>query len=181
MDALVTGNDDASASLRRAVLPRRHYAACAGDDWYDCNNVIRLDFSFDDQIDQPRCQHAVGVAITAVARELHPIFDLREHRAIGIGDNSVIEGAIIDKNCRVGRGARIANDRGLSGSPETPQAMIADGIIVVQKGAVLPDRCVSCGAPSGSSRLRQRYYSQATGGPGHIRVVPVGVEFLARP
>ena len=30
-------------------------------------------------------------------------------------------------------------------------------------------------------RLRQRYYGQATGGAGHIRVVPVAVEFLARP
>ena len=30
-------------------------------------------------------------------------------------------------------------------------------------------------------RLRQRYYGQATGGSGHIRVVPVVVEFLARP
>lgn len=29
-------------------------------------------------------------------------------------------------------------------------------------------------------RLRQRYYGQATGGAGHIRVVPVSTEFLAR-
>jgi hypothetical protein len=29
--------------------------------------------------------------------------------------------------------------------------------------------------------LRQRYYGQATGGRGHIRVVPVAAEFLARP
>lgn len=34
---------------------------------------------------------------------------------------------------------------------------------------------------AGKWRLRQRYYGQATGGAGHIRVVPVAVEFLARP
>jgi hypothetical protein len=30
-------------------------------------------------------------------------------------------------------------------------------------------------------RLRRRYYGQATGGPGHLRVVPRTVEFLAPP
>ncbi|HEX4144148.1 MAG TPA: glucose-1-phosphate adenylyltransferase [Pirellulales bacterium] len=58
---------------------------------------------------------------------------------LGIGAGSVIEGAIIDKNCRIGAGVRIANDAHLQTSPETPQAMVADGIIIVQKDAVLPD------------------------------------------
>jgi glucose-1-phosphate adenylyltransferase len=58
---------------------------------------------------------------------------------LGIGAGSVIEGAIIDKNCRIGAGVRIANDRHLETSPETPEAMVADGIIIVQKEAVLPD------------------------------------------
>ena len=30
-------------------------------------------------------------------------------------------------------------------------------------------------------RLRRRYYGQATGGPGHLRVVPATAEFLSRP
>ncbi len=58
---------------------------------------------------------------------------------LGIGEGTSIDGAIIDKNCRIGRNVRIANDRKLQASEETPQAMIADGIIVVQKAAVLPD------------------------------------------
>jgi glucose-1-phosphate adenylyltransferase len=58
---------------------------------------------------------------------------------VGIGDESHIEGAIIDKNCRIGRGVRIANDRGAEQSGETPEAMIVDGIVVVKKAAVLPD------------------------------------------
>jgi glucose-1-phosphate adenylyltransferase len=58
---------------------------------------------------------------------------------LGIGAGSVIEGAIIDKNCRIGANVRIANDRRLETSRETPQAMVADGIIIVQKEAILPD------------------------------------------
>jgi glucose-1-phosphate adenylyltransferase len=58
---------------------------------------------------------------------------------LGIGAGTVIEGAIIDKNCRIGAGVRIANDQHLVTSAETPEAMVADGIIIVQKEAVLPD------------------------------------------
>ena len=58
---------------------------------------------------------------------------------LGIGAGTVIEGAIIDKNCRIGAGVRIANDQHLVTSVETPEAMVADGIIIVQKEAILPD------------------------------------------
>ena len=58
---------------------------------------------------------------------------------LGIGEGTVIEGAIIDKNCHIGRNVRIANDAGLTTSEETPEAMIAEGIMMIQKGAVLPD------------------------------------------
>jgi glucose-1-phosphate adenylyltransferase len=57
----------------------------------------------------------------------------------GIGDGSEIDGVIVDKNCRIGAGVRVVNDQGLDSSPETPEYMICDGIVVVQKGAVLPD------------------------------------------
>jgi glucose-1-phosphate adenylyltransferase len=58
---------------------------------------------------------------------------------VGIGAGTVIDGAIIDKNCRIGRNVRIANDAGVDASEETPEAMIRDGIACVQKGAILPD------------------------------------------
>lgn len=57
----------------------------------------------------------------------------------GVGDNSVIEGAIVDKNARIGRGAQVVNERQLQESPETPEVMIVDGVIFVQKDAILPD------------------------------------------
>jgi len=56
-----------------------------------------------------------------------------------IGANTVIDGAIVDKNCRIGRGVRIVNDQGLDTSPETAQAMVREGIIIVPKEAILPD------------------------------------------
>lgn len=62
---------------------------------------------------------------------------------LGIGPGTRIETAIIDKNCRIGRGVRVVNRRRTDSSEETPPAMIRDGIVVVTKGAVLPDGWVA--------------------------------------
>ncbi len=58
---------------------------------------------------------------------------------LGVGDNTLIDGAIVDKNCRIGRGVRITNARQVQDSPETAECMICDGIPVVPKDAVLAD------------------------------------------
>ena len=58
---------------------------------------------------------------------------------LGVGCGTHIEGAIIDKNCRIGREVRIANAGGLDFTEETPYGMIRDGIVVIPKGATLPD------------------------------------------
>jgi glucose-1-phosphate adenylyltransferase len=55
----------------------------------------------------------------------------------GIGEGSEIDGVIVDKNCRIGANARVVNSDGLDSSEETPECMICDSIVVVQKGAVL--------------------------------------------
>jgi glucose-1-phosphate adenylyltransferase len=61
----------------------------------------------------------------------------------GIGEGSIVKGAIIDKNCRIGRNVKIVNERGVDSSEGTPdesdQAVIRDGIICVQRGAIVPD------------------------------------------
>jgi glucose-1-phosphate adenylyltransferase len=59
---------------------------------------------------------------------------------LGIGDGTVIEGAIIDKNCRIGQNVVIRNTRGVDNSPETEHSVICDGIVVIPKGTLLPDR-----------------------------------------
>lgn len=57
---------------------------------------------------------------------------------LGIGDNTYIDGAIVDKNCRIGNGVRIVNESKVQDAPETAEAMICDGIVVVPKDSTLP-------------------------------------------
>ncbi|MDA0590286.1 MAG: glucose-1-phosphate adenylyltransferase [Planctomycetota bacterium] len=57
----------------------------------------------------------------------------------GIGEGSIIRGAIIDKGCRIGRGVRIEPRDGLEADCDIKGVHIRDGIIVVPKNAVLSD------------------------------------------
>jgi glucose-1-phosphate adenylyltransferase len=57
---------------------------------------------------------------------------------LGIGADSVVERAIIDKNARVGRGVKIVNAQGIS-EADGDGYHIRDGIVVVPKHAVIPD------------------------------------------
>ena len=57
---------------------------------------------------------------------------------VGIGHRCYIKNAIVDKNCRIG------NDVRINGGPHLPSAdhslyTVKDGIVVVKKGAVLPN------------------------------------------
>jgi len=59
---------------------------------------------------------------------------------IGIGDGTVIDGAIIDKNCHIGRNVRIVTDAGMADcEDDNDTCMIRDGIPIVLKGASLSD------------------------------------------
>ena len=56
----------------------------------------------------------------------------------GIGNNCIIENAIIDKNCCIGNNVSIVGDQSLP--PEEHEAYsIVDGIIIIKKGALIPD------------------------------------------
>jgi glucose-1-phosphate adenylyltransferase len=57
---------------------------------------------------------------------------------IGIGAGSVIDGAILDKNVRIGAGARVVNDVGHVDFDADLGVVVRDGVIVVPKNAVLP-------------------------------------------
>jgi glucose-1-phosphate adenylyltransferase len=58
---------------------------------------------------------------------------------LGIGDGSRIEGAIIDKNCRIGRNVRIDNPSAVESTEENAYGMIRDRITVIPKNVTLPD------------------------------------------
>jgi glucose-1-phosphate adenylyltransferase len=57
---------------------------------------------------------------------------------IGIGERCYIKDAIIDKNCRIGNDVRINRGNHLENT-DHPLYTVKDGIVVVKKGAVLPD------------------------------------------
>jgi glucose-1-phosphate adenylyltransferase len=57
---------------------------------------------------------------------------------LGIGDRCYIKNAIIDKNCRIGNDVRINGSDQLENTDHSLYT-IKDGIVVVKKGAILPD------------------------------------------
>jgi len=58
---------------------------------------------------------------------------------IGIGENSKIEHAIIDKDCHIGKRVKIVNRNNIVDGEEKPYGMIRDGVICIQKKSVIPD------------------------------------------
>ena len=57
---------------------------------------------------------------------------------IGIGDNCMIKNAIVDKDCRIGNDVSITGGTHLPDSDHSLYA-VKDGIVVIKKGAVVPD------------------------------------------
>ena len=60
---------------------------------------------------------------------------------LGIGEDAVIERAIVDKNARVGRGVRLVNEAGVK-EADGDGYYIRDGIVIIPKGGVVPDDTV---------------------------------------
>ncbi len=60
---------------------------------------------------------------------------------IGIGEGSVVERAIIDKDCRIGKNVRILN-RDRVESADHENYVIRDGLVCIPKGGVVPDGTV---------------------------------------
>ncbi|MGC8764429.1 MAG: glucose-1-phosphate adenylyltransferase [Brevinematia bacterium] len=60
---------------------------------------------------------------------------------VGIGENTVIRNAIIDKNCRIGKNVRIVNEAKILNKEETNYSIV-DGIVVVTKNSIIPDGTV---------------------------------------
>ncbi len=60
---------------------------------------------------------------------------------LGIGEGSVLEKCIVDKNCRIGRGVKIL-DRPRPAQADGPNYYIRDGIVVLPNSAVVADGTV---------------------------------------
>jgi glucose-1-phosphate adenylyltransferase len=60
---------------------------------------------------------------------------------LGVGDGTVIEGAIVDNGCRIGRGVRI-RARAASADEDGPFHVVREGVVVLPRGTVVPDGTV---------------------------------------
>ncbi len=60
---------------------------------------------------------------------------------LGIGDNTIITKAILDKDVRIGKNVRITNERNVK-DEQGKNYVIQDGIVVIPKGVVIPDNTV---------------------------------------
>jgi glucose-1-phosphate adenylyltransferase len=60
---------------------------------------------------------------------------------VGIGEGSLIDGAIIDKNARIGRNVRIVNEARVK-ERDASNFYIREGIVIIPKGAAIPDGTV---------------------------------------
>jgi glucose-1-phosphate adenylyltransferase len=62
---------------------------------------------------------------------------------LNIGDGSVIERAILDKDCRIGRRVKLVNRDGKQ-DYDAPNGLyhIRDGIICVPRGTIIPDGAI---------------------------------------
>jgi glucose-1-phosphate adenylyltransferase len=58
---------------------------------------------------------------------------------VGIGEGTLIDGAIVDKNCRIGRNVRIQTENREDSADLDADVILRDGVICVQRQAVLPD------------------------------------------
>ena len=61
---------------------------------------------------------------------------------LGVGADSVIERAIVDKNARIGRYTRIINQGRTDHSEEHASSVIRDGVVVIAKNSTLDDGTV---------------------------------------
>jgi len=69
--------------------------------------------------------------------------DLAKNRLLNrpdfnVGDNSIIKRAILDKDCRVGKGVKILNRANVR-DVDTELYSIHDGIVVIPRGVIIPD------------------------------------------
>jgi glucose-1-phosphate adenylyltransferase len=65
--------------------------------------------------------------------------DLKNGRyLVGIGERCFIKNALVDKNCRIGNDVYISGGNHLEDF-STELYAIKDGIVVIKKGAIIPD------------------------------------------
>ncbi len=112
--------------------------ACILNGLYSRNSIIGLRSRIDAGV---RIENSIIMG----SDDFEPLGDLETSADssvphIGIGQNSFIRGAIVDKNARIGKNVILMNNSGIQEKDdENGMYYIRDGIIIIPKNAVVPD------------------------------------------
>jgi glucose-1-phosphate adenylyltransferase len=120
-------------------LPAARFHGCSVDAALVGDGTYLDSCSVSDSVVGLRTQVRPGARITRSVVLGADFYDEREVEGrvpLGIGRDVVLDRAIVDKNARIGDGARLTNDRGLDRA-DGQGYYIRDGIIVVPKGATI--------------------------------------------
>jgi glucose-1-phosphate adenylyltransferase len=107
------------AEIDRAVIGIRSRIGAAAH----IRNSLLVGADFYETLEDMRAAEASGIPV------------------VGIGSESIIENAIIDKNARIGRRVRIVNEAGLK-EKDGKGYYIREGIVIVPKNGIIPDGSV---------------------------------------
>ena len=107
------------AEIDRAVIGIRSRIGAASH----IRNSLLVGADFYETLEDMRAAEASGIPV------------------VGIGSESIIENAIIDKNARIGRRVRIVNEAGLK-EKDGKGYYIREGIVIVPKNGIIPDGSV---------------------------------------
>ena len=112
---------------------------------HDCHvdSALVADGAYLDNCDVERSVVGIRTSIHAGARITRSVLlgadyydDPATDQAIGIGKNAVLDRVIVDKNARIGDGARLVNDRGIENA-DGDGYYIRGGIILVPKNGIV--------------------------------------------
>ena len=89
-----------------------------------------------------RCVVGAGATIRnsiVMGADEYDLQDIGDQTPQGIGAGSVVDGAILDKNCRIGAGVRVVSYADLADGEHGDFCVVREGIPVVVKGATIPE------------------------------------------
>jgi glucose-1-phosphate adenylyltransferase len=131
----------------RSLPPTRVEGATIHHSLIADGGVIGAGTRIENSIIGLRCHIGPNVTIRNSVIMGADFYETPEHLAIngagcppiGIGEGSVVENAIVDKNCHVGRNARVIGDSAQIERVSGENWDVLDGIIVIPKDTVLTD------------------------------------------
>jgi glucose-1-phosphate adenylyltransferase len=126
------GSHFAGCHIERAIVAD----GCALDDCHVTDSVVGLRTRID-----RRARVSRSVLLGADFYEGEPRAGRGHQVPMGIGRDAVLDGVIVDKNARIGRGVRLVNERGIE-HIDGDGYYIRNRIIIVPKGAVVAEGTV---------------------------------------